>query len=324
MGRAIGGEHHTVAWEITMYEVRRILVPTDFSRHATDALEHAIAFGHRFHAEITLLHVDEFRVSPLGAGDLLNDDILAYQHFKKAFCEEKFERLAAGLRAKKISVRTRILSGRAYKVIVEESEREEYDLVVLSTRGLTHLSSYLIGSTAERVVRLSRQPVLTAQGPPKQEGIGHSILCPTDFSPAGNSAMAYALSLARQYAVPLYVQYVSELDRPEREEDIRKKIPNLEEHHPHASEVKVEYVFDRDVDPSNSIIRFAEDRDVGLIVMSTHGRKGLRRVYIGNNAAEVVRQSSRPVLTVTHPFHRKIFSSPVTEKTNLTTKEQLP
>ena len=75
----------------------------------------------------------------------------------------------------------------------------------------------------------------------------------------------------------------------------------------------MEYVFDRDVEPSNSIIRFAEDRDIGIIVMSTHGRKGLRRVHIGNNTAEVVRQSPRPVLTVTHPLHRTVFAAPVTE-----------
>jgi nucleotide-binding universal stress UspA family protein len=93
-----------------------------------------------------------------------------------------------------------------------------------------------------------------------------------------------------------------------------KRVPTLEEHHPLAGEVRVEYVFDRDVEPSNSIIRFAEDRDVSLIVMSTHGRKGIRRVYIGNNTAEVVRQSTRPVLTVTHPFHKKVFSHPLTER----------
>jgi len=73
-------------------------------------------------------------------------------------------------------------------------------------------------------------------------------------------------------------------------------------------------VIDRDVEPSNSIIRFADDRDIGLIVMSAHGRKGLRRVFIGNTTAEVVRQSSRPVLTVVHPFHRRIFSAPLTEQ----------
>jgi nucleotide-binding universal stress UspA family protein len=210
-------------------------------------------------------------------------------------------------------LRTEVQQGRAYKVIVEESERRDYDMLVIATRGLTHLSSYLIGSTAERVVRLSRQPVLSIQQAPKLEGRITSVLCPTDLSPAGNVALSYALSIARLNRATLYLQYIAELEKPEREEHIRRRMPDLKEHHPRADEVRVEVVLDRDVDPSNSIVRFAEDREIGIIVMSTHGRKGLRRVFIGNTTAEVVRQSNRPVLTVTHPFHRRIFTRPLTE-----------
>jgi nucleotide-binding universal stress UspA family protein len=297
-----------------VYELRRILVPTDFSPHAEAALEHAVYLGARFNAEITLLHVDEFVVSPLGARAERTTEVNTYQEAKRKFLEEQFALFCRGLEGKSVRLRTRVVSGRAYKVIVEESEREEFDLIIIATRGLTHLSPFLIGSNAERVVRFSRQPVLSIQNAPKNEDRVASILCPTDLSPAGNVALSYALSVSRQNGAVLYIQYISELEKPEREADVIKRLPNFADHHPQASEVKVEFVFDRDVEPSNSIIRFAEDRDVGMIVMSTHGRKGLRRVYIGNNTAEVVRQSTRPVLTVTHPFHRKIFTHPVTEQ----------
>lgn len=301
-----------------MYELEKILVPTDFSRHTDDALEHAVTFGEEYGAEITLLHVDEFNVSPLGAAEVHDETVVAYQRRKEAFLDEQFARVRAALNGRNVKLRTQVLPGRAYKVIVEEGERHQYDLIVIATRGLTHLSANLIGSTAERVVRLSRQPVLSIQCGPRIKGAVHTVLCPTDLSPAGNVGLSYALSIARRYEAKLYLQYVSELERPEAEADIRKRFPNLSEHHPQAGDVAIEYVFDRDVEPSNSIIRFADDRDVDLIVMSTHGRKGLRRVYIGNTTAEVVRQSTRPVLTITHPFHRKIFARPVTEKTTTT------
>jgi nucleotide-binding universal stress UspA family protein len=260
--------------------------------------------------------VDEFQVSPLGAADVHDDVVAAYQRRKAVYFEEQFERAREAVRDRNIRLRMQVLSGRAYKVIIEESERLHYDLIVIATRGLTHLSTNLIGSTTERVVKLSRQPVLSIQHGPKIRGAVKSVLCPVDLSPAGNVALSYGLSIARRYQAKLYVQYVSELDRPESESDIRRKLPALGEHHPRAHEVTVEWVFDRDVEPSNSIIRFADDRDIDLIVMSTHGRKGLRRVYIGNNTAEVVRQSTRPVLTITHPFHKKMFSRPATEKTD--------
>ncbi len=297
-----------------MYSMNRILVPTDFTRHAEAALEHATLLGAPYQAEVTVLHVDEFPVSPLGASGIRDDILDRYKARKKEFLEERFRDLRRALEGRPVKLRTRVLEGRAYKVIVEESEREEYDLIVIATRGQTHLSPYLIGGNAERVVRLSRQPVLSVQSGPTGEGKVSSVLCPTDLSPAANVALSYALSIARTNRAKLYVQYISELENPERRDDVMKRMPDLREHHPQASEVEVEYVFDRDLEPSNSIIRFADDREVSLIVMSTHGRKGLRRVFIGNSTAEVVRQSTRPVLTVTHPLHKKIFSRPVTEQ----------
>ena len=297
-----------------MYQLQQVLVPTDFSRHADDALEHAVNVCEPYGAEITLLHVDEFPVSPLGASGVEDEIVRAYQERKRRFIETRFAELVAGLAGRRVRLRTQLTAGRAYKVIVEESERREYDMIVMATRGLTHLSSHLIGGTVERVVRLSRQPVMSIQNAPKEGWKVTSVLCPTDLSPAGNVALSYALSIAHQHHAALYLLYVSELERPEAESELRRRLPRLEEHYPQAAEVKVQYLFDRDVEPSNSIIRFADDRDVSVIVMSTHGRKGLRRVYIGNTTAEVVRQSIRPVLTVTHPFHRKIFSRPVTEQ----------
>lgn len=297
-----------------MYNFRRILVPTDFSPPAAAALRYAVVLGSRFQAEITLLHVDEFSVSPLGVLGAKAEYIQTYQARKQEFLQERLSQLVADVKDQNVRLRTQILQGRAYKVIIEEGERTAYDLIVIATRGLTSLSTHLIGSTAERVVRLSRQPVLSFREPLRHERKLDSVLCPTDLSPAANVALSYALSIARQNDATLYIQYVSELEKPETEAEVRKRMPDLSQHHPAANTIRVQYVFDRDVDPSNSIIRFAEDRDVGVIVMSTHGRKGLRRVYIGNNTAEVVRISSRPVLTVTHPLHKAVFAHPLTEE----------
>lgn len=297
-----------------MYELRNILVPTDFSYHADNALEHALFMGSRFQANITVLHVDEYAVSPLGAREIDDEAVRRYRERKAAFFEEQFTRIRQGVEGYTVTLDTMVMQGRSYKAIVEESERKEYDLIVLATRGLTHLAQHLIGSTAERVVRFSRQPVLSIQQAPKPGGVIDSVLCPTDLSPAGNVALSYAISIARQTNARLYIQYISELEKPESREQVLKNLPPLTEHHPQADEVEWEFICDRDVEPSNSIIRFAEDRDIGFIVMSAHGRKGLRRAYIGNNTAEVVRQSTRPVLTVTHPFHRRIFAHPLTEK----------
>lgn len=297
-----------------MYELHTILVPTDFSKHSDNALEHAVYFGTPFRSEITVLHVDELSVSPLGAAGIDDEVMRRFRERQAALVDEQFARIRRGAEGYPVTMNTMVAQGRAYKAIVEESERKDYDLIVIATRGLTHLAQHLIGSTAERVVRFSRQPVLSIQQAPKSGGVIDSVLCPTDLSPAGNAALSYAFSIARQAKAKLYVQHISELEKPISREQLMDRLPHFTEHYPQLDEVAWEFICDRDVEPSNSIIRFAEDRDVGMIVMSAHGRKGLRRAYIGNNTAEVVRQSTRPVLTVTHPFHRRIFEHPLTEK----------
>lgn len=304
-----------------MYTPHRILVPTDFSIQALAAVDHAMLLATRFQAEVTLLHVDEFSVSPLGALGIRAAYVDTYQQKKREFLEQQMESLVRRMNSSGVRIHMQIAQGSAYKVIIELSENEDFDLVVIAARGLTGLSTHLMGSTAERVVRLCRQPVLSVQGPPVHRGSVSSVLCPTDLSPAANVALLYSLSIAHQYGATLYIQYISELEKPEAPEQIRKKFPALTEILPEAAQVRTEYVLDRDVEPSNSIIRFAEDRDVSMIVMSTHGRKGIRRVYIGNNTAEVVRKSTRPVLTMSHPLHKQMFSRPVTQQSPLTVPE---
>jgi nucleotide-binding universal stress UspA family protein len=181
---------------MTMYRLKKILVPTDFSTESRAALEHAVRLATKYEAEITLMHVDEFVVSPLGALGVKADYLDVYQRNKMEFLKEELEKLRRGIGGKCI-VQTCVVSGRAYKVIVEESEVRGFDLIVIAARGLTALSEHLIGSTAERVVRLSRQPVLSVRSAPQLDRI-ESILCPTDLSPTANIALSYALSIALQ------------------------------------------------------------------------------------------------------------------------------
>ncbi len=293
-----------------MYAIRKILCPTDFSVYSKNALEYAVKLADGLDTEITVLHVDEFDVSPLGHYHLDDEIVRRYRDLKSRFLKEQMDMFAEETIPKHIKYETRIAPGRAYKTIVEEAEANNFDLILIARHGTTNISNHLVGSIAERVVRLARCPVLTIRGtaPPGERGI-KNILCPTDFSPAANSALSYAVSIAEKYKSKLYIQHISEIAGEPDIEALKKKASKLEDLGPGAEEIEIEMIYDRDIEPNNSIIRFSEDREIDLIVMSTHGQKGLRRVFIGNNTAEVVRKAECPVLTVTHPIHKVVFSS---------------
>lgn len=138
------------------------------------------------------------------------------------------------------------------------------------------------------------------------------ILFPTDFSEGAKTALPYAVDLARTYGAKLYFLHVlydiataSGLHVPHTSIDLmysdlkataQKELESfgLRE----REDLKdIEYSVIRGV-PYEEILKFAKNNDIDLIVIGTHGRKGIDRVLFGSTAERVVRHALCPVLTV--------------------------
>jgi nucleotide-binding universal stress UspA family protein len=138
-----------------MYE--RILVPLDGSPLAEQALPHAVAQAGRFGAEIILLKV----LDPLP--DPVFSSPAALRTAERASAElasDYLERTAARLREEGVPVQVSIVDGKPYLEIVSFAERQQIDMIVMSTRGHSGFSRWLLGSVADRVVRGATVPVL--------------------------------------------------------------------------------------------------------------------------------------------------------------------
>lgn len=136
-----------------------ILVPTDFSYAADRALAYAVQLARRQHARIALLHVIASAVIP----DVFLTSIRMDLPQIAELSEEHLARLARrmGIRPKHQRVRT----GRAAEEILGFAEEIEADLIVIGSRGHGAFERMLIGTTAERVVRQARCPVLVVPLP---------------------------------------------------------------------------------------------------------------------------------------------------------------
>jgi nucleotide-binding universal stress UspA family protein len=135
------------------------------------------------------------------------------------------------------------------------------------------------------------------------------ILFPTDFSHTGDAALAMATALARDNEATLYIVHVQEppafygggemyygmLD-PSADE-LAKMLHNVV---PADDGVRYEHHLITG-DPASALVEFAENRDIDLIVLGTHGRGGLTRLLMGSVAEAVVRRSACPVLTFKQP-----------------------
>ena len=140
--------------------IQHILVPIDFSIHSKNALRYALLLAEQFGATLHLIYVVEPTIYPadLGFGQVALPEVegelreRGHDELKTIIEQEIGERVKATF-----SVRT----GKPHQEILLEAEERHADLIVVATHGHTGLEQILFGSTAMRIVRLAKCPVLT-------------------------------------------------------------------------------------------------------------------------------------------------------------------
>jgi nucleotide-binding universal stress UspA family protein len=142
---------------------KRILVPLDGSKLAEQSLPHALAHAEHFGAELILFKVLE----PLPEVTLSAPAaVRAAEQISAQLAQEYLEGVADRLRAQGVPVRVEQTEGKPYVEVVRYAEEQGVDMIVMSTRGRSGFSRWLLGSVADRVVRGATVPVLLVQCDP--------------------------------------------------------------------------------------------------------------------------------------------------------------
>lgn len=139
---------------------KRIIVPLDGSALAEHALAHATAQAQRFEAEMVLLKVLE----PLPEATLSSPaSVRRAEQLSAQLARDYLESVADRIRKQGVPVKVALLEGRPYLEIVRFASEPDADMIVISTRGHSGWSRWLLGSVADRVVRGATVPVLLVQ-----------------------------------------------------------------------------------------------------------------------------------------------------------------
>lgn len=143
-------------------DVKRILVPIDFSRHAVEALAHAKELARTYGATLQVLHIIEEVVHPsfyvTGKSSLLE-----WMPEIKGESKKEMGRLLERAPGPEVATELFVEEGRAASDVVKFAKDHESDLIVIATHGLTGLQHLLIGSVAEKVARMAHCPVFTVK-----------------------------------------------------------------------------------------------------------------------------------------------------------------
>ena len=149
-----------------MIEIRRILVPMDFSECSRRGLRYAVAMAERFGSEIVLVHAIEaplnlppqtlVRLDPEGPAMPIMD-------YVREAADRRLNAMLAELSLASIPAQGVISVGDVRDVVLENAKTHNVDMIVMGTHGRKGLRHLLIGSVAEDIVRRSEVPVLTTR-----------------------------------------------------------------------------------------------------------------------------------------------------------------
>ncbi len=145
----------------SVFKLKKILVPLDFSDHSTKALKYAIKFAQQFGAHIDLLHVVEPAVYPEGM--IIPPDMEDINTSLEKQAVKTLKKTASQTIPKGVAWSIAVRVGSPYSEIVELARKTETDLLIITTHGYTGLKHFVMGSTAERIVRHAPCPVLTVR-----------------------------------------------------------------------------------------------------------------------------------------------------------------
>ncbi len=145
-----------------MIKLKKVLVPTDFSDSAHQALRYGMSFAKEYDAELILLHVVE-NLTVGYASDLFPVPMAEVFQEISGYAKTELAKLGQEAREREITVRELVVQGKPSAEIIRIAAENEIDVIVLGTHGKGMLDQALFGSTTERVVRRAPCPVLTVR-----------------------------------------------------------------------------------------------------------------------------------------------------------------
>ncbi len=278
--------------------MKTILIPTDFSDAAHNALQAAAVIARESNATIHLLHVMD---ASMGGGFSSTGEIQDYSgdnFFLLKLMEankKKLHALADELRLSRVAeVTYDIQVGHVTRVIIQQIGLREIDLVVMGTKGTSGLSEMLVGSNTEKIVRLSPVPVLSVKDLPTPFQV-KNIVYATDLSLDQGPAVDSLKHLQELFGAKIHLVYVNVPNRFASTRTIQLRMLEFKRQYQLYG---ADFELYNDELEEQGIIHFADEVQADVIAVATHGRTGIAHLLSGSIAENVVNHANRPVLTI--------------------------
>lgn len=271
--------------------MKKILVPTDFSNEAENALKVAAQLAKKHKCELHLLHILEIplhQVDPISGFSELPEAL-----FFMKLAHKQFSELREKSYLKDLKIVEHVEFHEIFKGVFHVCKKQNIDLVIMGSSGANGLKEIFIGSNTEKVVRTSEIPVLVIKNENNNFSVDHMIYA-SDFETDSQSAFENAISFAKLFKSKLHLVMVNTPNYFITTEEAKAKIENFTKDFNLKDYTTVIY---NDASVESGILNYAQSISADLITISTHGRKGLSHFFNGSISEDLVNHANRPIMT---------------------------
>ncbi len=271
--------------------MKKLLVPTDFSKEAEKALKVAAQIAKKHNCEILLLHMLDLPIQQLNVGSAPSDLPEAMYFMKLA--HKQFEEVLKYDFLDNITLTEMVDFHEVSRGILDTCEKHEVDLIIMGSHGADGLKELFIGSTAEKVVRTSNTPVLVVKNHHAHFEIKDFVFA-SDFKNDNKETYSQAVKLARLFNSKIHLLYVNTPSNFATTATSKVRIFDFIEGQDYENYTINIY---NDETVEKGILNFSKIIDADLIGISTHGRQGIAHFFNGSISEDLVNHANRPVIT---------------------------
>jgi nucleotide-binding universal stress UspA family protein len=273
--------------------MKKILVPIDFSVQAEYAAKVAAKIAKLNNSKVFLLHMLELPtgiIDPASYGTS-NNTPTTLLFLKRA--HEKFENFKKLPFLEGLEIEDSVQFHKAYDGIIDESIKQEVDLIVMGSKGTSGLEEMLIGSNTEKVVRNSKVPVLVIKNEIENFKI-ENIVFASNFNSDARVSFQNILDFTAVFNAHLHLLKINTIHNFETTKQSSDAIRNFINDFDLSNYTLNIY---NDVSVEAGILNFSKVIDADVILLNTHGRRGLAHLFTGSIGEDLANHAKLPVIT---------------------------
>jgi nucleotide-binding universal stress UspA family protein len=283
------------------FKIKKILVPTDFSETAGNALSQALYIAKLNKATIKLIHVVVPTYIPSQNSLLPSNDTFYATILDQS--KKGLKKLAAEIaEINSIRVSYEVKSGNISDEICDIAKKEKVDIIIMGTHGTSGVKEFFAGSNAYKVVNHAECPVLTIQKIPNEQGFKNIIL-PIRLEITSRQKVDYSIEMARLFDATIFITGYTDDKNESNQFKIKQYVEQVEKYlTKHNVKHKSTSIFADNF--TKEILDYAKKNNADLIVVMKKHDFSLDQLLKGVYSEQFVNHSAIPILSI------PVFSDP--------------